>query len=112
MVALLRNQITAGFADLAAEILRLFRSPRTWLVPWWSGTVAKKFGTDREKSDIRTDCKLIPLLGKSFQPSTPFGQESVSRLLSFFARIWTVNILVEWKDLVDKAEMFPSLQQF
>ena len=64
--ALLCNQMSAGFADLAAVILRFFLSPRAWLEPWWSGTVAKNFGWDWTKSDIKTDCKLIPLLGKPF----------------------------------------------
>ena len=84
---LLCNEMSAGFSDLAGAILRLFLSPRTWLEPWWSGTVAKKFGWDWTKGDIRTDCTLIPLLGKPFLPSNPFGQEAVFRLLSLFARI-------------------------
>ena len=92
--ALLHNQMSGGFADLTAAILRPNLAHGSYL-------------------DIQTDCRLISLLGKPFLPSTPFGQESVSRLLSLFARIWIVNIpiRIEQKDLEEKTEIFTSLQQ-
>ena len=105
--ALLCNQMSAGFADLAAVILRFFLSPRAWLEPWWSGTVAKNFGWDWTKSDIKTDCKLILLA----RETVPLGRSQCPVCYLCLQGFWTVNIPIELKDLMDEAEMFASLQQ-
>ena len=105
--ALLCNQMSAGFADLAAAILRLFLSPRTWLEPWWS----EASGGIGKKVIFRLIVNWFPCSRNRSYPLLRLGRSQCPVCYLCLQGFWTVNIPIELiqKDLMDEAEMFVSL---